>query len=78
MFTNYGLYDVQQVELIRQDKQRQLAAFYTAPVFEGVSVQVGGANCATDIGAYPRTVLAILRSVFASAAQPLRRQPGRV
>ncbi len=78
MFTNYGPYDVQLVELIRQDKQRQLAAIYSAPTFEGVSVRVGGAGRAPSSRSHLRTVLAILGRVFASAAQPLRRLPGRI
>jgi hypothetical protein len=78
MFTTYGPYDVQQIELIKQDKQRQLAATFTPPVFEGVSVKVGSAHRTRDTRSYLRTVLASVRKVFASAAQPLRRQPGRV
>ncbi len=69
MFTHYGPYDVQQVELIQQDKQRQLAATYTAPTFEGISLRACSANCAINTGSYPRTILAILRSVIASVAQ---------
>ena len=50
MFTNYGPYDVQQVELIQQDKRRQLAATYTAPTFEGVSVKMAGTGSLTPCG----------------------------
>ncbi len=63
---------------MKQDKQRQWAAIYTAPTFEGVSVRVGGVNRMQASRSYLRTVLAVLRSVIVSAAQPLHRQPGRI
>ncbi len=78
MFTNYGPYDEQQIKLLQQDKQRQWAAIYTAPTFEGVSLRVGGANRARASQSCLRTVLAFVHNVFAAAAQPLHRQPGRI
>jgi hypothetical protein len=78
MFTNYGPYDVQQVELLRQYQQRQLAAIYTAPTFEGVSVRADSADRVQSSRPYFRMVLTTLHNVFASAVQPLRRQPGRI
>ncbi len=78
MFTNYGPYDEQQIELIQQDRQRQLAAIYTAPTFEGVSVRVGSTARTRASRTFLRSALTSLRNVFASAAQPLRHLPGRV
>ena len=44
MTTNYGPYDA---KLLKHDKLRQLAAFYTADKFEGVDLKV---SCGRDIG----------------------------
>jgi hypothetical protein len=77
MFTNQGLNDVHQVELLKQDKQRQLKALYTAPVFEGVSLQVNEERRGGP------SLFSALAGLFrkparpSTTAQPLRRQHSR-
>ncbi len=77
MFTNYGPYDVQQVELIKRDKQRQLAAIYTPPTFEGVSVRVGVGVREAIIRLDLRAVLTAVRNAFEPALRPLQHLSGR-
>ena len=44
MFTNYGPYDLHQAELIKQDKQRELATFFGPVTFEGANVRTNGGH----------------------------------
>ncbi len=78
MFTNYGPYDLQQVELIKQDKQRQLRAIYTPPTFEGVSVRVGDRVRKAASRSRLRAVLAAVRNIFEPVVRPLQHLSGRV
>ncbi len=77
MFTSYRMYDLREVEVIA-DKRRQLRANDAPASFEGASVRVGGADRTRASRSHLRTVLAVLRSVIVSAAQPLRHVPGGI
>ena len=75
MWTGYGPYDLHQIELVKQDKERQVNAFCGPVAVEGLSVSAKREVDVVDTHPLRRGIPHWLRALGAALTRPAFRWP---